>query len=80
MNSAAASALNEQGDRVDAPVEARGVREPLLEREDEQEREEHLYAGQRDADLVEELDQLAIDPLPCFASCSSGMTRQGYAS
>jgi hypothetical protein len=37
--------------------------EPLLERHREQEREQHLHARQGDADLVEELDQLPVDPL-----------------
>ena len=37
--------------------------EALRERDGEQEGEEHLHAGERDAQLVEELDQLAVDPL-----------------
>ena len=37
--------------------------EALAERHREQEGEEHLHAGERHAQLVEELDQLAVDPL-----------------
>ena len=36
--------------------------EPLGERHGEQEGEQHLDAGQRDAELVEQLDQLAVEP------------------
>ena len=36
---------------------------PARERNREQECEEHLHAGQRDAQLVQELDQLAIGAL-----------------
>src|SRR3712207_4572387 len=38
------------------------AREPLREREREEEREQHLHAGQRDPELVQELDQLAVEP------------------
>ena len=40
--------------------------EPLRERDGEQEGEEHLDAGERDPQLVQELDQLAVDP---FLAC-----------
>jgi hypothetical protein len=36
------------------------LRETVAEGNDEQEREQHLHAGQRDAQLVEELDQLPV--------------------
>ncbi len=35
-----------------------------VERHDEQEREQHLHAGESDAELVEELDQLLVELLP----------------
>ena len=68
---------DEQGDRVDGLVEVRRPRECLLERQDQQEREEDLDAWQRDAKLVEKLDELAIDSL---LLALVGHDEQGYAS
>src|SRR5207247_6970676 len=39
------------------------VAEPLGERHGEEEREENLHTGKRDAELVEQLDQLAVTAL-----------------
>src|SRR3954447_21781887 len=50
----------EQRHVEDAALEARELREPLRERDREQECEEDLDAGERHAQLVEQLDHLAI--------------------
>jgi hypothetical protein len=44
-------------------LDIRQLREATRERDREQEREEHLHAGQRDAELVQELDQLSVESL-----------------
>ena len=44
-------------------LQLRRLGEALRERDGEQEREKHLHARQRDAQLVQQLDQLAVDPL-----------------
>ena len=52
----------QEGHEVDGLLEARDVREALVERDDEQEREQHLDAGQRHAQLTEQLLEVAIEP------------------
>jgi hypothetical protein len=44
------------------------LREATRERDREQEREEYLHAGQRDPELVQELDQLPIEPSSWLSS------------
>ena len=53
----------EQRHHVRVLLQVGHLREALRERDGEQEGEEHLHAGKRHAQLVEELDQLAVDPL-----------------
>ena len=48
---------------VDRLLEARDVREALVERDDEQEGEQHLDARKRHAQLTEQLLEVAIEPL-----------------
>src|SRR5581483_1636934 len=50
-------------DDVERLGRAGDLAEAARERQRQQEREQHLHAGKRDADLVEELDQLAVDAL-----------------
>ena len=52
----------EEGEEVDILLELGHLREALCEGHAEQEREQHLDAGERDAELVQELDQLSIEP------------------
>ena len=44
------------------------VVEALLKRDGQQEAEEHLHARHDDAQLVEQLDQLAVEPLASSSS------------
>ena len=60
---AQAAVAQQQGYEVEGVLEARDVREALVERDDEQEREQHLDARQRDAQLPEQLLEVAIEPL-----------------
>jgi hypothetical protein len=53
----------EQRDEVHVALEVRDLGEALLERDREQEGEQHLHARHRDTQLVEELVELAIEPL-----------------
>ncbi len=53
----------EQRHHVRVALQVGHLLEALGERDGEQEGEEHLHAGERHAQLVEELDQLAVDPL-----------------
>ena len=53
----------EQRDEVDVTLQMRRLREATRERDRQEKREQHLHAGQRHAELVQELDQLAVDPL-----------------
>ena len=48
---------------VHVPGDVLNLRKALLERQDEEEREQHLHPRERDPQLVQELDQLAIDSL-----------------
>ena len=52
----------EERQEVDVLLEVGHLAEALRERHAEQEREQHLDAGERDAQLVQELDQLPIEP------------------
>jgi len=52
-----------QRPEVQDALRARELAEPAGERHGEQEREEHLHAGERHAELVEQLDQLAVEAL-----------------
>jgi hypothetical protein len=54
----------QQRHEVDRLLEVRDVREALVERHHEQEREQHLHPGNRDPKLLEELHQVAVEPLP----------------
>ena len=73
----------EEGDEVHVALHLRDVAPAVRERDDEQEGEQHLDAGKRDPELVQELDQLAVEvvlaPLLVVAhrnrSRSAGMTR-----
>jgi len=51
----------EEGDEEDVALELGDARPAVRERDGEQEREQHLHAGEHDAELVEELDQLAVE-------------------
>ena len=53
----------QQRHEVDDPLEVVDRLEALLERHGQQEAEEHLHAGHDDPQLVEQLDQLAVEPL-----------------
>ncbi len=53
----------EERDHVRVALQVRRLLEALRKRDGEQEREQHLDAGERHPQLVEELDQLAVDPL-----------------
>ena len=53
----------QQGDHEGVALQFGGLLEPLRERNREQEGEQHLNTWQRDAQLVQQLDQLAVDPL-----------------
>ena len=53
----------EQRDHERVALQVGRLLEALRERDGEQEREQHLDAGERDPQLVEELDQLSVDPL-----------------
>ena len=53
----------EQRHHVRVLLQVGHLRETLGERDGEQEREEHLHAGERHPQLIEQLDQLAVDPL-----------------
>ena len=53
----------QEGHEVDRPLEARDVRKALVERHDEQEREQHLNTRERNAQLTEKLLEVAIEPL-----------------
>jgi hypothetical protein len=53
----------EEGEEVRVLLQVRDAVEALGERHTEQEGEEHLDAGERDAELVEQLDQLAVELL-----------------
>src|SRR4051794_10161482 len=52
-----------QRHEIDVLLERGGGVEPLLERDGQEEREEHLHAGERDAQLPEELGEIAVYPL-----------------
>src|SRR5207247_10418025 len=51
----------EEGDEEDVALKVRHALPAVCERDGEQEREQHLDARQRDPELVQELDQLAIE-------------------
>src|SRR5205823_4636139 len=53
----------DERDEVDAALERGRLPESLLERHGQEEPEQDLDAGHRDAQLVEELDHLAVQPL-----------------
>ena len=53
----------EQRDHERVALQVRRLLEALRKRDGEQEGEQHLDAGERHPQLVEELDQLAVDPL-----------------
>jgi hypothetical protein len=53
----------EQRREVDVALEVGELGATLLERDHEQEREEELHPGQRHPQLVEQLHELAVDPL-----------------
>ena len=53
----------QQRHEVDGALERRDVGEALLERHDEQEGEQHLNARKRDPQLLEELLEIAVEPL-----------------
>jgi hypothetical protein len=63
MRSAKETAVSDDHDEEQGPLEVGRMRESLRERNGEQEREQHLHARQRDAQLVEQLDQLAANTL-----------------
>ena len=64
MSSAMAAALDMQRARVDVPLElASAASKRRLERQHQQEREQHLGARQRHPDLVEQLDELPVEAL-----------------
>ena len=63
MRNAVATAAESSVDEVDVALEGVDAREALLERHGEQEGEQHLHARHRDAQLVEQLDQLPVEPL-----------------
>src|SRR5207253_1540927 len=50
-----------QGDEEEIVLQPRRLRPSAGERDREQEREQHLYAGQGDPELVQQLDQLPVD-------------------
>jgi hypothetical protein len=52
----------QQGYEVDRLLEAGDVRKALVEGDDEQEREQHLDARQRDAQLAEQLLEVTVEP------------------
>jgi hypothetical protein len=52
----------QQRDEIDVAVKRRELAEAGVERHHEQEREQNLNAGARDAELVEELDRVAVKP------------------
>ena len=52
-----------EGREVHGGLPVGELAEPLGEREREEEREQHLDAGDGDPHLVQELDQLTVDPL-----------------
>ena len=53
----------EQRDHERVALQVGGLAEALRKRDGEQEREQHLDAGERDPQFVEELDQLPVHPL-----------------
>src|SRR4030095_12278540 len=59
----AADRRRDERDEVRVLLTVADVREAVRERDGEQEREQHLAAGERDAELVQKLDQLAVEPL-----------------
>src|SRR4029453_14723638 len=48
---------------IDGPFDPVDLREPLAEREDQQEREQNLHARKRGPEVVQQLDELAVDAL-----------------
>ena len=52
----------EERQKVDVLLELGHLVEPRRKRQSEQKREQNLDARQRDAQLVQELDQLAVEP------------------
>jgi len=58
-----ATAVLQSVTKVDVLVERRGRLEALLERHRQEEREQHLHAGQRDTKLAEQLGEVAVDAL-----------------
>ena len=53
----------QEGHEVDRLLKARDVRKALVERHDEQEREQHLNTRECKAQLTEKLLEVAIEPL-----------------
>ncbi len=53
----------QQGDEVGGLLKVRDVGEALVEGDHEQEGEQHLNAGQGDAELAQKLLQIAVEPL-----------------
>jgi hypothetical protein len=62
---------------VDVPLEGRDVDPPLLKRHDEQEREQELDPRNRHAQLLQELLEVAVEPLFLALSPSVGLLRHG---
>ena len=63
MSSAVATRRAEEREEVHVLLEVGRLGEALGEGDAEQEREEHLHAGQGHAELVQELDQLPVQAL-----------------
>ena len=53
----------EQGDDVHSPLESPDVSESGVERDDQQERKQHLHTGDDDAQLARQLLQIPVYPL-----------------
>ena len=53
----------QESHEVDRLLKARDVRKALVERHDEQEREQHLNTRECNAELTEKLLEVAIEPL-----------------
>ena len=63
---------------VDAAVAGPELAEAPLEREHEQEGEEHLHARERDAQLVEKLDELAVEAFVVVLFGHGGRRQREY--
>ncbi len=74
ISSTVASAVAMKAAKNTSRSSALELREPVGERNREQEREEHLHPGQRDAQLVEQLDQLAVVTVLLVSRARAGST------